>query len=331
MKIDFTFTVLVYNHADYIIEHLESIKYQILNYGKGLNINLVVSDDGSKDSSVELINTWLAHNSVLFSDVTVLGDGVNRGVGKSFTSMWEHIGNEPFKLLAGDDVYSYENIFEEAKLIDKNEFVTGLPLLLVEGELIESRALIMNIYATQHIYENSTLLSKIKGISVINTPSLIYQNKFIKHDEGFKFIRKFRVTEDFPMMAFLSSIYDKVKFLTVGKVYVYYRRTSGSIYLVANEKYNQDKEDVFKFLESIDPSAIGRFMLRNRLFCYRLNGVKAKLLNLNYYAYLGRLLYHSPKIIRSMIKLNINSEAHSQHYQLIVKNTKQYMSKLNKE
>lgn len=249
MKIDFTFAVLVYNHSDYIVEHLESIKYQINTYGQGLNVKLVLSDDGSKDNSVELIESWIKYNDGLFCDVCIIGDGTNRGVGHSYTSMWEHIGSESFKLLAGDDIYSFENVFQMSEYLEDNEFVTGLPLLLVDGEIIQSKALIMNIYATQHIYEKASFLSKIKNINVINTPSLIYQNKFIQSQETLEFIRKFRVTEDFPMMAHLASTYQKIKFLTLGKVYVYYRRTSGSIYLVANDKYNQDKDDVFKYLE----------------------------------------------------------------------------------
>ena len=41
----FAFLVLAYNHELFIIDHLESIKFQILTYGKGLEIDLIINDD----------------------------------------------------------------------------------------------------------------------------------------------------------------------------------------------------------------------------------------------------------------------------------------------
>ncbi|WBA13977.1 glycosyltransferase family 2 protein [Salinivibrio proteolyticus] len=317
-RIDFTFGIITYNHSDYILEHLESIKYQILNYGKGAGVKLVVSDDGSSDNTLEIIKKWISYNADLFMECIILGDGVNRGVGHSFTNIWKHIGDEAFKVLAGDDVYSYENIFLEANLLEKYDFVSGLPLLLIDGKILYKKNLMFHLYATQHIYKNKTLLSKIKNISVINTPSLLYRNKFIKDKSVFDFIRQFRVTEDFPMMASLSSIYPKLKFFTSDRVYIYYRRTKGSIYIVDSERYNKDKEDVFKYLINVDKSYIGRFLTRNRLFCYKAGGRIGKVLNIGYYIYLLRLLMALPKITSSMRGLRIDEEKHRTHYKKIV-------------
>ncbi|MGL5485106.1 MAG: glycosyltransferase [Shewanella sp.] len=324
MTVDFTFASLVYNHSDYIIEHLESIKYQIEKYANGAKVKLVISDDGSTDSSLEKINAWLLHNDSLFYKSIIIGDGVNKGVGYSFTSIWEHIEEEPFKILAGDDVYSYENIFEEAKLLNQFDFVTGLPLLLVNGVIKKSNPLIFNMLATQYIYQKKSFFSKIKNISVIHTPSLIYKNCFIHNPNTLEFIRSFLVTEDFPMMAKLSSIYKMIDFKTVGKVYVYYRRTSGSIYLVDNDRYNYDKEKVFDYLEELDDRWIGRFLLRNRKFCYRKGGMWGKMLNINYYLYAFRVMLYFPKIISAFFSLQIDDKRHAAHYAMLVSRAKEF-------
>ena len=53
----FAFLVLCHNQEDYIIEHLESIKYLSLKYGDNIDIDIIINDDFSNDSSPKLIKT----------------------------------------------------------------------------------------------------------------------------------------------------------------------------------------------------------------------------------------------------------------------------------
>ena len=55
----FTFVVTCYNQADVVPDMLESIRYQIERYGQGQTFQLIVTDDGSKDNSCQVINGWL--------------------------------------------------------------------------------------------------------------------------------------------------------------------------------------------------------------------------------------------------------------------------------
>ena len=65
----FTFVTITYNHEKYIIEHLESIRYQIENYSEGKKMNLIVSDDGSVDNTMRYAQQWVERNKNLFSEV----------------------------------------------------------------------------------------------------------------------------------------------------------------------------------------------------------------------------------------------------------------------
>ena len=56
----FTFVVTCYNQADVVRYALESIRYQIEQYGEGQSFQLVVTDDGSTDKSVGVIDQWIA-------------------------------------------------------------------------------------------------------------------------------------------------------------------------------------------------------------------------------------------------------------------------------
>ena len=51
----FTFVVTCYNQADVVLQALESVKYQIREFGRGQAFQLIVTDDGSTDGSPDAI------------------------------------------------------------------------------------------------------------------------------------------------------------------------------------------------------------------------------------------------------------------------------------
>ena len=63
---EFTFVIITYNQEQYILQHLESIKYQINKYGKGISVYLIISDDHSLDRTLQLAEIWLQENSCFF-------------------------------------------------------------------------------------------------------------------------------------------------------------------------------------------------------------------------------------------------------------------------
>lgn len=90
--------VITYNSSATIIETLESIKNQTYQ-----NIELIVSDDYSKDNTIEITSEWLKKNSSRFEKSLLLradhnagtSANCNRGV-RATSGLW-------FKLIAGDD------------------------------------------------------------------------------------------------------------------------------------------------------------------------------------------------------------------------------------
>ena len=63
----FTFVVTCYNQAEVVRDALESIKFQIENFGKGQKFQMIVTDDGSKDESRKVIRQWISDNEGLFA------------------------------------------------------------------------------------------------------------------------------------------------------------------------------------------------------------------------------------------------------------------------
>ncbi|WP_408098760.1 glycosyltransferase family A protein [Peredibacter sp. HCB2-198] len=314
----FIFAVITYNHESYIIEHMESIKFLILTYGQEMSFKFVLADDGSKDRTVECLKTWLDRNNNLFDEVVIIADGINRGTCINYTNLWSHIDSSLFKITAGDDVYSYVNLFEHAENLDKYDYISGMPLLLIDGKIVESKSTIFHTIATKHIFKNKPFRSRLQEISVMNTPNLLYSVKFIHNKQIENFIRSYKVTEDLPMMVKVTEEYKDVSFHQLDDILVYYRRTSGSTYLIRENDFNSDKVIIFNHMIKNETGFFKRLLLKNRVQCYQDKSKWfKKFCNLNYYFYFLRLLITSPYVLWDFLRFNSNLHQHIQHYKKI--------------
>ncbi len=90
--------VITYNSSLYVIEALESIKRQTYK-----DIELIVSDDCSKDGTVEVCRKWLNENAERFLNVKIVTSDINTGIGKNANRALYQSKGEWIKLIAGDD------------------------------------------------------------------------------------------------------------------------------------------------------------------------------------------------------------------------------------
>ncbi|WAI88444.1 Putative glycosyltransferase EpsE [Psychrobacter sp. SC65A.3] len=93
--------VITYNSSDTIIETLNSILNQ--DYGVQ-NIELIISDDASKDNTVRIIEEWLDVNEESFFKVDFIKNLVNMGVTENCNTVWKSSNSEWIKTIAGDDI-----------------------------------------------------------------------------------------------------------------------------------------------------------------------------------------------------------------------------------
>jgi glycosyltransferase involved in cell wall biosynthesis len=323
----FSFVVLSYNHQNYIIEHLESIKFQIQEFGTGIEFQLIIADDGSRDRTIELVRMWIQSNSNLFTSCEVIADGVNRGTCYNYTKTWARIEGEYFKITAGDDVYSCENLFENLSLLDEFEIVSGIPLLLMDGVICFSFEQAFNIVATARIYRNRHYLEKLKRISVSNAPNIFFPMKVVRTKVIEDFVNRFFVTEDFPLHIKMAEVFNPLRFKQLTKPYVYYRRTENSTYLVQANKVNVDKAAIYQYLIDSEKNSFERGLLKNRLVCYKMKNRKlARVLNLGYYLYALRVLAHLGSILRQYAAIDKDVTRHQEHMNLIKKRAEAFPS-----
>ena len=100
----FTFVVTCYNQAEVVRYALESIKYQIENFGKGQSFQLIVTDDGSEDESRQIIGRWISENQELFARTDKLFRKKNAGICRSYVKALRLVEGERFLVLNGDDL-----------------------------------------------------------------------------------------------------------------------------------------------------------------------------------------------------------------------------------
>jgi glycosyltransferase involved in cell wall biosynthesis len=311
----FVFLVVTYNHQEYILEHLESIKYLVVTHAEGIDVDIIVNDDFSKDNTRTLVDRWLQVNSKLFRKIKTIYNEKNLGTCASVSNMLTHVMANRCKITAGDDVYSFENIFELTKHQPDVAMVSGRALYLLGNELgIDRRSNILST-ATQVIYENDTLLHRFKHFSYNNAPNLQYATECLLNPEVRSYLNRFDVTEDWPLQVAIARKFPNRRFKLIDEVLVYYRRTTGSTYIVANKRFIEDKNLIYKDLIANETSWTEKLRLKTRQLCFKKNNWWLnKIINLDLYFFIGSFVWRMRRIITKNNAVGLGVAQHKLHY-----------------
>jgi len=107
--------VTSFNHQMYIPQCLESIQSKCLH-----EIELIISDDGSRDESVRLIKKWIETNNQRFQEVKLIARKDNIGISQNILEMINESRSNILLPLASDDMYLVQTIDERIKFLNEN-------------------------------------------------------------------------------------------------------------------------------------------------------------------------------------------------------------------
>jgi len=96
-----TIAVISYNSGDTIADTLNSIVLQ--SYDKKL-IEVIISDDSSKDHTLSIAQHWKEQNKHLFKDVVIVSHEKNKGVAANCNQAWRLASGSWIKTIAADDL-----------------------------------------------------------------------------------------------------------------------------------------------------------------------------------------------------------------------------------
>ena len=108
--------------------------------------------------------------------------------------------------------------------------------------------------------------------------------------------------------------------------------SANSTYIVKNSSFNDDKIEIYEYLLSKADSPMARFMLKNRLKCFKINNkYLRRILNLNYYSYGIKILFNIVSIIGRYEKVSIDIGLHQKHMNYIIERSKIVLEAYNSE
>lgn len=151
----------VFNGSKYLLEFLNSLKEQ--DYKK---IQLVIRDDGSTDSTVDICKKWISENQNRFYSI-LLDQGKNLGLSGNISKLAERAEGEFIFLADQDDIWLSQKVSCQVKYMQQHpNCVVSLSDRSIADE-------------NMHIYERSNYLYAGYKIRTMNFEEVI------KHRGGF--------------------------------------------------------------------------------------------------------------------------------------------------
>lgn len=314
-EISITFVVLTYNHSGYALEHLESIAHLVRKFDQIKKHDLVISDDASQDATVFEIKQWLGENRDLFRNVTTHFGLDNVGTCKSFLRATENITTTHVKVTGGDDVFSEEDIFSEIRREIDADIIGSQPLVLIDGTLYRFHKFNLIYALANAVYSSKPFRDQLVGHGSIFTPGLIYSSELLRDKRVRDFVSKFMLVEDLPTWIAISEFFPAVKYRLSKVIFVYYRRTQNSAYLIAGSRVYSDHLNCRQYLKSKETRILNRLLVQNRIWLMtncppRLN----KILDLGRLVFMFKLSFHLPTAFKNLSFLFVKISDHLRHY-----------------
>ncbi|WP_246398953.1 glycosyltransferase family 2 protein [Hymenobacter latericoloratus] len=133
--------VTSYNHAQYVLETLDSLWNQ--NYKP---IEIVIVDDHSQDNSDEVIASWVKRHEPLCDSaervLKYIYQNENRGVCHTLNTAIKNSNGVYISTIGSDDIYLLDKISEQVKLLESAD--EGVGMLTSAIEFIDEQGNYMN-------------------------------------------------------------------------------------------------------------------------------------------------------------------------------------------
>jgi len=250
--------VVTYNSGKTVVETLESIKRQTYR-----NIELVVTDDYSKDNTCEVVEEWMTNNRQRFANTVKVFSMTNTGVCVNDNRGVKASSGKYIKLIAGDDCLKNKAIEKYVLFAEEK----NLSVCIADVELFSENqdVPVSKIETYKHYFElcKETREDKLKRIAyeyILPGPGLFFKRETFDYVGGFD--ERFPMSEEIPFaMRVLKAGYDIV---ALDEKLVLYRYSGKSLSQhhgkkLGNQRWFQDNRKIYYTYQM--PELLKRFRL----------------------------------------------------------------------
>ena len=217
--------VLTYNSEKYVLETLESARKQTY-----LNIELIVTDDGSIDNTVRICRDWLAKEGNRFVRTELVTSPCNTGIPANANRGYKMAHGEWIKGIAGDDILIEDAIEQFLKNYKRDCYIvaTAFKKLLAKsggGYIYSDRVFPLKKDITVYNLPPEKQYKKILWHCFVTAPTIFFKRDLFEK-VGY-FDEQYRLMEDWPFWLKCLEVGYKIDFSPV--LTVCYRIDCGSI------------------------------------------------------------------------------------------------------
>lgn len=186
--------VVTYNSQRYVTDTLDSIFDQ--DYEGP--IELIISDDGSIDDTIEICEQWIALHGGRFAQTKLIQTPNNLGICGNYNFALKVVSGAWIKYIAGDDILRHDAInryVEEALTSGDRIIVCGTLLINGNSEVIGPRFLMEHHLDTLDPYLQAKNMALI-GHGTVEGPTFFINTDLLKQMGGMDL--RYPMLEDFP-------------------------------------------------------------------------------------------------------------------------------------
>lgn len=292
--------VLTYNSSRTLVETLDSIASQTYK-----DIELIISDDCSKDDTIEIAKEWINKHKERFVQTKILNVEKNTGVSANWNRGVAACESDYWKGIAGDDLLEPNCLQEYVDYIINNPDA----LVVFSRVNIFGRAKVIKKFENPFVYNFFSLSIKeqldylINKSNCIPAPSVFLNIKRLK-ENGILADERIPMLEDYPM--WINMLSAGIRFHFIDKPLVRYRIGGASLSTGVNKKLMVDSERLFELLYII-PRRYSDDWSQAMMYIYESEKkMISKILRTHEYK-LGVFLLKLPRKFRSFLrKLDVN-------------------------
>ncbi|WP_457640391.1 glycosyltransferase family 2 protein [Persephonella sp.] len=208
--------IITYNQEDFIAETLESVLSQSYE-----NIRIIVSDDGSKDKTPEIINNYAQK----YKNIVPVFSKKNTGIAANLNRAIKHLQGKYVAWLGGDDLFLPDKIKIQVEFLESNPHFSGC---FTDAEVFEHPSgKVLGLFSK--LFGNGKIEETIDIRNFLNPKIQLLPSTFLirkKYIPPHGFDTRFAILNDF---IFDAEVVLKAPFGGIPNVLTKYRRHTKNI------------------------------------------------------------------------------------------------------